>query len=555
MHRYTWTCLLVLTATTAGCVDGGGEPTAGSTGETGAPATGGTGEATGASGTTDGGSDPTTGGGETGGSGGATDSGGETADPWTPASCFDAWDLVAEQYPDAGALVACTEVAGGEIVARSLLVLDGITIDNNGQTMQPCVEARCDPQFAYVATNALPHYDFVQTTPNALVENQFIYRIPLAPMAIGAVDAEDAAAIDGCVDAYDQYLTNANQATTREPSGFCIADAQDPQYLADSLEAGGTATYKKINCLNTTAFTTNGSPVFGPNEAAMPDPWGSPLFFMPDTAGQPYIPDPFGDGAALDLCGGHTANSMHYHGVNEACFERSPSGAPANSYAEAAQAWDMSAMLQGPCTEESGIVGWSLDGYPIKGACVCTARDQDGACTEVKRARSSWLYAGLGSWGNSPQEAGALGIESSDCTADADCCPGGEGCNFRCSYVPVASGDDTAIAQRCTLVDYSWCTHRFVDRSAQAGDGFVYLDRCNGFEGPDGYAYHATASFPYVTGCFRGEPQAAPGGGGGMMGGGGMNPPMCTMPGQMMCCGDDFCGGPETAQNCPADCG
>lgn len=550
MHKYTWTCLLVLAS--GGCVvevGGSGEGSAGSTGGSSASA--------GSSGAT---VEPTDGGGETGGSGGATEgetggptgSGGETADPWVPASCFDAWDQVAELYPDAGALVACTEVAGGEAVVRSLLVLDGVTIDNNGETMHPCVEARCDEQFAYVATNALPHYDFVATTPNPLVENQIIYKIALAPQSVGQVTAEDGDAIDGCTDAYAQFLSNAEQATQREPGGYCMANAQDVQYIRDALEVGGTATYHKIACLNTIAFTINGSPVFGPNEAQVPDPYGSPLFFMPDTAGQPYIPDPLGDGAALDLCGGHTANAMHYHGFNEACFEQAPDGAPANSYAEAAQAWDMQAMLDGPCTQESAIVGWSLDGYPIKGACVCTARDGQGNCTEVKRARSAWLYAGLGSWGESAQEDAALGIENQGCTQDADCCPGGAGCHFRCSYVPVESGGGTEVAQRCTVVDYAWCSHRFVDRSAQQGGGFVYLDRCNGFAGPDGYAYHATASFPYVQACYRGEPSAVTMGGGGMMGG--MDPPKC-MPGQMMCCGDDFCGGPETPQNCPEDCG
>lgn len=532
MNRYVWTCLLVA----AGCVveSGGESASAGST----------SGAATGSSG----GEVET---GTQGETGEPTGSGGETADLWVPASCFDAWDQVAQLYPDAGALVACTEVAGGEAVVRSLLVLDGISIDNNGQTMQPCVEAKCDEQFAYVATNALPHYDFVATTPNPLVENQMIYKIALAPQSIGQAAADDGAAIDGCTEAYAQFLNNPNQATQREPGRYCTVGGQDVQYIRDTLAAGGTATYHKIACLNTIAFAINGSPVFGPNEAQMPDPYGSPLFFMPDTAGQPYIPDPLGQGAALDLCGGHTANAMHYHGFNEACFEQAADGAPANSYAEAAQAWDMQAMLDGPCTQESGIVGWSLDGYPIKGACVCTARDGQGNCTEVKRARSAWLYAGLGSWGESAQEEAALGIENSSCTQDTDCCPGGQGCNFRCSYVPVESGGGTEIAQRCTVVDYAWCSHRFVDRSAQQGDGFVYLDRCNGFEGPDGYAYHATASFPYVQGCYRGEPSAVAMGGGMM---GGMNPPQC-MPGQMMCCGDDVCDGPETPQNCPADCG
>lgn len=523
-NKSVLTMLMVLAA----CPGGGLGDDTGATESTGGPTT----EATG-SGTTD---EPT--------SGGMTGSGGD----WTPAACFDAWDQVATVFPDAGALVACTEVAGGEAVMRSLLVLDKLTIDNNGQAMNPCVEARCDADYAYVGTNALPHYDFVPTTPNALVENITIFRVPLAPQPVTSAQTEDGAAIDGCVDAYAQHLSNPGQATAAEPSGFCRATMNDGAYVSDALAAGGTSTTYKLQCLGTTGFMINGSPIYGPNEAGIPDPYGSPLFFMPNTAGEPYLPDPFGTGAALDLCGGHTANSMHYHGVNEACFEQAGDGTPALSYAEAAQAWDMQAMLEGPCTEESGVVGWSLDGYPIMGPCVCTARGEGGACTEVKRARSSWLYAGLGSWGADPQEATALAVEGDPCAVDGDCCQGNN-CDYRCSYVPVESGQGTAIESRCTLVDYTWCTHRWVDRSATPGDGFVYMDRCNGFEGPDGYAYHATASFPYITGCFRGAPQETA-----MMGGGMMDPPKC-MPGQtMMCCGDGVCGGPETAQNCPEDC-
>jgi hypothetical protein len=186
---------------------------------------------------------------------------------------------------------------------------------------------------------------------------------------------------------------------------------------------------------------------------------------------------------------------------------------------------------------------------------VCTARDGD-TCTEVKRVRSAWVYDGLGSWGDDPNEAADLGLESEACSDDETCCPGGtDGCNFRCAPVIVDSDgpDGSAVEQRCALLDYSWCTHRYVDRSLHAGGDFVYLDRCNGYEGPDGYAYHATASFPYVSACYRGVPNLAAGGM--MMGGGegGMDPPKC-MQGQMMCCGDNICGGPETAQNCPEDC-
>ncbi|MCA9662811.1 MAG: YHYH protein, partial [Myxococcales bacterium] len=516
---------------------------------TGASATDSTTDASATDSTTTGGADTTGGGTETG----TTTTAGTGDDAWTPAACFDAWELVAELYPDAGALVPCTEVAGGDALVRSLLVVDDLTIDNNGQTMDPCVEALCDGTYAYVASNSLPHYDFVQTTPNPLVENEVIVRVPLQPAAIGGgVEADPVSVQAACGDAYDLFLQNPAQATTREPGHLCAFAQDDLLYLEETLASGENATYRKIACLGRTAVMTNGAPVYGPNEATIPDPFGSPLFYMPDVAGEPYLGDDLTGGAALDLCGGHTAQSMHYHGVNEACFAQADDGTPAMSYVAASQAWDMQGMLDGACVEESGIVGWSLDGYPIKGPCVCLARDGDGQCTEVKRARSAWVYDGLGAWGDDPGEDAALGIEGTSCVADSECCGGDvDGCDFRCSYVVQGDAQGSDVAKVCTLLDYSWCTHRYVDRSTDpGGDDFVYLDRCNGVEGADGYAYRATASFPYITGCFRGEPIDAEGQGGG---GGGMNPPKC-MPGQTMCCGDDFCGGPETPDNCPEDC-
>ncbi|MCA9717982.1 MAG: YHYH protein [Myxococcales bacterium] len=84
----------------------------------------------------------------------------------------------------------------------------------------------------------------------------------------------------------------------------------------------------------------------------------------------------------------------------------------------------------------------------------------------------------------------------------------------------------------------------------QAQDGPEFLDRCNGHYGPDGdYHYHATAGFPYIIGCYSGTPGEGVGGDGG----GGMQLPQCQQ-GQTMCCGDDICDGPETVDNCPADC-
>ncbi len=102
----------------------------------------------------------------------------------------------------------------------------------------------------------------------------------------------------------------------------------------------------------------------------------------------------------------------------------------------------------------SPILGWALDGFPIYGPHGCL----DEACTDVVTFESGYAQTG-------------------DPTQDA-------------------------------WDAYAWSEH----------DDDVHLDACNGRVGPDGtYRYHATATFPYVLGCYRGEPVAggdAPGGGG-----------------------------------------
>lgn len=361
----------------AACTDTGGSETGGSS-STGTGDPGGTQGTDGTASTGTTGQLPTTGGpGDTGDTG------------WTPASCYDDWDDIKATYPDAGSLQDCADVPGGYAVVRSLLVVDGITIDNNGEQLQPCVEARCDADYAYIASNDLPHYDYVQTTPNALALAPSLVRLALAPARPAAnVTADPPTVQNSCADAYDQYLDAPNQATATEPSSLCkVAMGAAPEYLRETLASGETATYVKILCLGSTGVAINGVGVNGPNEAGMPDPFGNPLFNMPDQAGEPDI----GQGFMLDLCGGHSGGTMHYHGFNEACFAQAPDGKPANSYATASQAWDIPKMLDSGCDEPSAIVGWNLDGYPIKGSCVCTARDGD-TCTEVKRVRSSWVY-------------------------------------------------------------------------------------------------------------------------------------------------------------------
>lgn len=148
----------------------------------------------------------------------------------------------------------------------------------------------------------------------------------------------------------------------------------------------------------------------------------------------------------------------------------------------------------------SPLVGFALDGYPVYGPDACV----DAACTEVVTMQSGW----------------------------------------------VQTGDPTT---------YAWDAYAYED----TGDDDV-LDQCNGRVEPDGsYAYHATATFPYVIGCYHGE--VTTGGGGQDTGGppdsGG--PPDTGMPPVidcadaepgLPCCGDDVCDGPEDADNCPEDC-
>ena len=160
-------------------------------------------------------------------------------------------------------------------------------------------------------------------------------------------------------------------------------------------------------------------------------------------------------------------------------------------------------------TEPDPIIGFAMDGFPIYGPRGCL----DADCAEVVTFESGW----------------------------------------------VQTGDPTT---------YAWDNHAY---AGDSGDPTV-LDQCNGRIGPDGtYRYHATATFPYILGCYAGTASASSGGGapdggtdggtdggadGGADGGPGADPVDCAdVPDGMPCCGDGVCDGPETADNCAVDCG
>ncbi len=135
--------------------------------------------------------------------------------------------------------------------------------------------------------------------------------------------------------------------------------------------------------------------------------------------------------------------------------------------------------------DPSPILGFSLDGFPIYGPWGCV----DEACTEVVKFESSW----------------------------------------------VRTGDPTT---------YAWDNHA-CDRPECAQAQGTQLDRCNGRVGPDGtYRYHATDGFPYIMGCYHGDPGDA--------GGGDPNNDPNNMPGPVACQDVSDCDGacPEGSVGC-----
>ena len=95
--------------------------------------------------------------------------------------------------------------------------------------------------------------------------------------------------------------------------------------------------------------------------------------------------------------------------------------------------------------DPSPVLGFSLDGFPIYGPRGCVDED----CSEVVEFQSSWE----------------------------------------------TTGDPTT---------YAWEANECTRETCEEASG-EYLDQCNGRTGPDGsYRYHATSTFPYILGCFRG---------------------------------------------------
>jgi len=101
--------------------------------------------------------------------------------------------------------------------------LDVSNSDGAGSSYpKPSLDVYCDEEFVYVKSNGIPNYTFVQTTPNALSDQDYLWEIPLNPKI--------------------------------------------------------TSQTSEIPLLGIIGFAVNGLPIYGPNEGPFPDPYGDPVY-------------------------------------------------------------------------------------------------------------------------------------------------------------------------------------------------------------------------------------------------------------------------------------
>lgn len=205
-------------------------------------------------------------------------------------------------------LTACTtpSLQGLEDCDASASLLDVASAPGAGAAYAaPYVAGGCSDTTFVVESNSIPHYTFVELTPNALEAVDQRWELP-----------------------------------------------RDPAVAAAPTD---------IPLLGQIGFTVGGLPIFGPNEAERPDPYGDPVY-----------------NGIVDGCAGHTAMEYHNHALVQKCL---------TDEGLVAEPWT----LADPAgTGESPILGWALDGFPIYGPYGCV----DSDCADVVEFTSGWVQTG-----------------------------------------------------------------------------------------------------------------------------------------------------------------
>ena len=256
---------------------------------------------------------------------------------------------------------------------------------------EPEMELAYDKETIYVNSNGIPTFQFVQQTPNPIEPQINQWKIPRFPV------------------------------------------------VAKELQ--------QIPLLGTVAVLTVGLPIYGPNEAQHPHPFGDP-----------YINE------VLDFCHGHTAGRGDYHfHYAPTCLLNTPDGNE----------------------EHYNIVGFSLDGYPIV-AHYLSVLDNDGK--PILNANGEFQFNWQEVSGYEPSENYRRDVLEGQVTSTYVW----ENYN----YQPGREGR--------TLDE---CNGRQLKERAMA-DGTIFDER-DFFK--SNYAYFLTGEFPYVLAKYKGEAKDARG--------------------------------------------
>ena len=242
--------------------------------------------------TGDNGADTATGSGADTGAGSGTEDSGVTdtgAEADATADTDPSTDTTADTTADTGADTS-TDNCPDELFIQSA------PAPENSAYPDPLLRAYCDADYLNIESNGIIGYQFVPMTPNALRAQTNAWQVPLVPE------------------------------------------------FSDTLTT--------IPLLGVVAVAINGIPIYGANEAAIPDNFGDPVY-----------------NAIVDFCKGHTGpqGDYHYHALVQECLAQ--------------------AALEGV---PSPIIGYALDGFPIYGPNGCL----DAACTQVATFSSSWQQTG-----------------------------------------------------------------------------------------------------------------------------------------------------------------
>ena len=301
-----------------------------------------------------------------------------------------------------------------------------------------------------------------QSTSNAIFEA--VYPAPVTPpcAADNFLDVSGAPGPGGTYASLKPSLSASCTSTTVTVQSNGIPTYEYEALTPNGLQAKSytftfpaaptvAASTTPVYLLGNVGVTVAGMPLYAVNEGPQPasDAYGDPIA-----------------AAILDECGSHSAQqgTFHNHKLLVKCLIQSA--------VSSSQPWnnpDPSPSVASP------IVGYAFDGFPIYGPYECT----DQSCTSVQQM--------LSSWDNTGYQAGTEG-----CASSAACS------NGYCTAVMIGGVATTACVPRTCV----WSNNTY---SAKVGS--QYLDQCNGHYGPGGdYHYHATSTFPYILGCYRGTP-------------------------------------------------